>query len=223
MTDFLVFDGELEIRARGSGRTLSGRFPYNRVATVRDRGRVRKERFRSRAFGWQIRRFEQLQEELNAAVAEAFEEAEAITAMRQELERRNIHVLAGHDFNRPLGSMLTGNARVVDGDDALRFEVDLPEEARQPSWVRDAVLGIEGGLASGVSPGFRIPPASVVPDAERFVPEPGNLGVSIRDIRQAVLHELSIVTRPAYSETAVDVREFDNLPSEPVRRRRVWL
>ena len=40
------FDAELEIRARGGGgRTLSGSFPYGKMATVKDRGRVRKERF----------------------------------------------------------------------------------------------------------------------------------------------------------------------------------
>ena len=53
----LIFEGELEIRARGGGRSLSGSFPYNKIATVRDRGRVRKERFKSRAFSWQIREF----------------------------------------------------------------------------------------------------------------------------------------------------------------------
>ena len=35
--------GCLEIRQRGGGRSLSGSFPYRRTATVRDRGRVRKE------------------------------------------------------------------------------------------------------------------------------------------------------------------------------------
>ena len=57
----IILDGELEIRARGDRRTLAGMFPYNRQATVRDRGRVRKERIGARAFGWQIERFQELQ------------------------------------------------------------------------------------------------------------------------------------------------------------------
>ena len=126
--------------------------------------------------------------------------------------------MSGHDFNKPLGSLLAGNARVIDGDDKVRFEVDLPDEARQPPWVRDAVLAIEGGLAVGVSPGFRIPPANVVANAESLEPEPGNPGVSIRIIRQAVLYELSIVTRPAYSETALDVRADELVPAVPALR-----
>ena len=50
---------------------------------------------------------------------------------------------------------------------------------------------IRAGLAGGVSPGFRVPPASVVANAEAFEPEPGNPGVQVRVINQAVLHELS--------------------------------
>ena len=46
---FPIFDGELEIRARGGRRSMRGRFSYSpgpgrRMATVSDRGRVRKER-----------------------------------------------------------------------------------------------------------------------------------------------------------------------------------
>lgn len=217
----LFFNGDLEIRARGSGRTLSGRFPYNRTATVRDRGRVRKERFRRGAFGWQLREFERLQGEMAEAIKEAVEET--ISELKQELERRNVHVLAGHSFDRPLGSMLAGSARVVEADDAVKFEVDLPPEERQPSWVKDTVRAIESGLVGGVSPGFRVPPASAIANAEELIPEPGNPSVQIRQINQAVLHELSLVTRPAYSETAIDVRAED-FPTEPIQRRlRVWL
>ena len=53
-TQFSV-GGCLEIRQRGGGRLLAGSFPYARTATVRDRGRVRKETFRLGAFSWQIR------------------------------------------------------------------------------------------------------------------------------------------------------------------------
>ena len=47
----------------------------------------------------------------------------------------------------------------------------------------------------------------MVPDAERLIPEPGNPGVSIREINQAVLYELSIVSRPAYASTKLDLRQ----------------
>ena len=215
-------DGSLELRQRGGSRLLAGSFPYGRTATVNDRGRVRKETFRLGAFSWQLREFARVTHELNAALGEIGDEltsrdgdadlekrangSERVSALRQELERRNIHVLSGHSFDRPLGSLIARNARVTDGDDAVRFEVDLPDEDRQPSWIRDAVLAVEAGLSVGVSSGFKVPPANVVPNAEELIPEPGNPGVSIRVIKQAVLIELSIVTRPAYAETAVDLR-----------------
>ena len=55
------------------------------MATVRDRGRVRKERFRSRGFGWQIREFQKVQADLIEAIAEAFEDAEKISALKAQL------------------------------------------------------------------------------------------------------------------------------------------
>ena len=156
-------------------------------------------------------------------------EPERISELRQELERRNIHILSGHSFDRPLGSLIARNAPVVDGDDAVHFEVDLPDEDRQPSWIRDAVLAVEAGLSVGVSPGFKVPPANVVPNAEELIPEAGNPGVSIRVIKQAVLIELSIVTRPAYPETAVDLRADELALPDPVSHaikpgvRTIWL
>ena len=216
----LVFDADFEIRAKGDGRSLVGRFPYNKTATVRDRGRVRKERFGKRAFGWQIREFEKLQGDLSKAIAERVEEA--ISELKEAVARRNVDLLSGHDFNRPMASLRAGTLRLTDSDDALSFEATLPAESRQPSWMRDAVLSVEGGLAPGVSPGFRVPPASAVANAETLVDEPGHPGVQIRQINQAVLSELSIVTRPAYAETEVEAREDEDHLSHK-RRRRIWL
>ena len=45
---------ELEIRQSGRSRVLRGRFNYGSQATIRDRGRVRKERFEPRAFRFAI-------------------------------------------------------------------------------------------------------------------------------------------------------------------------
>ena len=188
--ELATFNGDLEIRQSGRGRVLFGRFPYRSTAVVSDRGRTRKETFEPRAFDFAVRD-----------------------------TQREISVLSGHDFNRPIGSRLNGSAVFVDADDALTFEVSLPDESRQPSWVRDTVLAIDAGLARGVSPGFVIPPRHVVPNAERLEPEPGNPGVDIRVISAAVLREMSIVTRPAYGDAEAELRaEFPEIP-----RRRIWL
>ena len=226
MTDFPIFEAEFEVRARGEKRVLAGRFPYSegpgrKMATVRDRGRVRKERIGPDAFGWQIREFAKVQEEIARLIEESADRAR-IEIARQELERRNVHVLAGHSYDRPLGDMKSGTARVSSTREAVEFEVSLPDEGDMPSWMADTVRMVRAGLAGGVSPGFNMPPASAVRDAETLEPEPGNPGVQVRVINQAVLSELSVVTRPAYSETDIDARAFDMVPRQGGRRR-VWL
>ena len=217
-----VYEGTLELRA--SGRRLSGSFPYSqkagdRMATVMNKGRVRKERIAPDAFGWQVREFEKLQAELASTLESAVDEAR-VQILRQELERRNIHVLAGHSYDKPMGDMLRSGARVSSTREALEFEIELPVEADQPGYMRDTIAMIRAGLVGGISPGFRVPPKGVVANGERLEPEPGNAAVQVRVIENAVLSELSIVTRPAYSETDIDVRALEALAP---RRLRVWL
>ena len=191
MADFAIFEaGELEIRRSGGSRTVRGRFNYSSMATIRDRGRVRKERFEPGAFRYVI-----------------------------EDDSRQIDVLVGHDFGKPLASRKAGTLSIEDGADAVTFEARLPDDP--PSWVIDAERAIAAGLMTGLSPGFSVPPASAVPDAERLEPEPGNPGVQIRVIREAVLREFSVVTAPAYADAAVDLRAENLAPRN--RRRRLWL
>lgn len=114
-----------------------------------------------------------MQKQFVEAIEEAIDEAR-VELLRQELERRNVHVLAGHSFDRPLGDLESGSARITSTDEAVAFEVDLPDVADQPTHMCDTVAMVKAGLAGGVMPGFRVPPASAVPDAELFEPEPGN-------------------------------------------------
>ena len=116
--------------------------------------------------------------------------------------------------------MLRSGARVTSTREALEFELELPGEADQPGYMRDVVNMIRAGLIGGISPGFRVPPKAVVPNGERLEPEIANPAVQVRVIENAVLSELSIVTRPAYSETDIDVRALEAIPP---RRLRVWL
>ena len=166
---------DLEIRQ--GGRTISGAFRYGSVATVRDRGRVRKESFAPRAFRFAV-----------------------------DDTEREINLLLGHDFNNPIASRRAGSLVVEDGPEALVFRAELPEEAAQTIAQVDAVKQLRQGLVGGISPGFRVPPASAVPNAETLLDEPGNPGVQIRRINEAVLFEISLVARPAYPDTEADVR-----------------
>ena len=217
MTDYPILDGSLEIRARGAGRVLSGRFPYGSTATIRSSGTVRKERFAAGSMSWQVREFEKLQAELGRVMQGSVDRARR-EILEEQLERRNTHLLAGHSYDRAIADMRTGNLKVRHTREAVEIEAELPPESRQPSWVRDAVLAVEGGQLRGISPGFQVPAGK---GGERLVPEEGNPGVMVREITDAVVFEYSLVARPAYASTEVDARADD--PAETPRRRRLWL
>ena len=176
----------VELEYRQRGRRITGSFPYGQTATLSDRGRVRKERFGPRAFEFAVND-----------------------------PARDIHLLVGHSFDAPLASKLGRSLRLSDSDSALEFAATLPAENRQPTWMRDAVLAISGGLMTGISPGFRVPPPAVLPDAEENIPEPGNPDILIRHISMAVLFELSGVTRAAYLKTTLDLRQRDGVTVDP--------
>ena len=144
---YAVLDGSLEIRARGDRRVLSGSFPYNRTATVRSSGRTRKERFASGSLSWQVREFQKLMEEYAAVGQKALDKVRK-EALEDALERRNTHLLVGHSYDRAIADMRTGTLTVKHTAAAVELEAELPDPDRMPSWVRDAVLAVEGGPLS---------------------------------------------------------------------------
>ena len=171
---------DLEIRVDQGRPRLRGKFPYSGLATKRDRGSERKESIMPLAFRYAI-----------------------------QDESREISLLSGHDFDKPLGSRQRGSLTIRDDNDGVYFEASLPVASEQPSWVRDTMLAVQQGLISGISPGFKIPPAGVVPNAETLIEEANNPGVFIRQIHQAVLVEMSLVSRPAYPDTTIETRSLD--------------
>ncbi|MDE0338124.1 MAG: HK97 family phage prohead protease [Caldilineaceae bacterium] len=196
--DFPHYAGSLEIRQDGKRPVLRGRFPYDNLATVAATGRVRKERFRPGAFAFSIR--------------------EALAG------RARIDALVGHAYSKPLASTATSTLDFEDGRDALEFEAALPEEGLQPSWIVDLLMSVRGGLPIGISPGFNVP--AQLAGASELVPEPGNEDVLIRDISEAVLFELSAVTRPAYQETDLQLRAAQlerRAAADLVREAELWL
>ena len=82
--------------------------------------------------------------------------------------------------------------RIVDADDALRFEVDtLPDT----SYAADLRAGMKSRSADyGIDLLYSIPPADVVPNAVEIIEEPGT-GVQIEIVRSGVLQAIAIVSR----------------------------
>ncbi|MBT8474847.1 MAG: hypothetical protein HKO95_04735 [Rhodobacteraceae bacterium] len=176
--------GGLELRKRASGAlALRGRFPYNKRAVLSDGGRTgrpRKEVIASRAFAYRVDRPDE-----------------------------DIHFLVGHSYDRPLASRGAGSLDIQDSDDALTFEATISAEMQEVSYVRDFLTGLAAGLIMGISPGFRIPPPRTVPDAETVEEEDPSEGTAlIRTVKQALLYEVSAVTRPAYPQAQIEARDW---------------
>ncbi|MBD2840767.1 HK97 family phage prohead protease [Erythrobacter rubeus] len=186
-----VFSAGLELREEGDGtRRLRGSFPYRKRAVIDSGGngrRPRKEQFASRAFSFAV-----------------------------EDTERDIHLLIGHSFDRPLASRKAGTLSFTDSDDALTFEAVLTREIQRTTWGQDFLAAYAAGLITGLSPGFRVAPPEAVPRPEETVDEdPAEGNALIRTIFAAVLFEMSLVTRPAYPDTEADLRSFNPAPAAP--------
>ncbi|MCF3974005.1 HK97 family phage prohead protease [Paracoccus salsus] len=118
-----------------------------------------------------------------------------------------IHLLAGHDYNRPLASRSAGNLTLTDGDDALMIEATIADGT---TWARDFLAAHGSGLVRGLSPGFR-----VAADGERIERRGADV---LRTITRASLFELSTVTRPAYPSAQIEARAWETHQDRQPRR-----
>ena len=147
-----------------------------------------------------------------------FTKQRRVADLDDALEKRNTHLLVGHDFNRAIADMKSGNLMLVVSvqhtDDAVFLRADLPPEELQPSWVRDAVLAVDGKQLRGISPGFNVTPQG----RQRLVPEDGPGDSLVKEILDSTVYEYSLVARPTYAGTQVDTRADDML-MVPTRRR----
>ncbi|NNC24226.1 HK97 family phage prohead protease [Salinisphaera sp. USBA-960] len=116
-------------------------------------------------------------------------------------EYEDVHLLASHDFAKPLASRGAGSLSVNDTDDALQFEARISPEVANTSHGRDTLALARAGLSVGLSPGF-----AVAPDGETVSRRDNGV---LRTVRSAKLHELSVVTRPAYDAAQVEARSWD--------------
>ncbi|WP_084421835.1 HK97 family phage prohead protease [Henriciella litoralis] len=187
--------GGLELRKRASGGlALRGRFPYGNRAVLSDGGRTgrpRKEVIAPRAFAYRV-----------------------------DNPDEDIHFLVGHSYDRPLASRKAGTLDLQDSDEALTFEARITPEMQEVSYVRDFLTSFNAGLIVGLSPGFRIPPKRAVQEAERIEdegsdPENGEHNAIIRTVLQALLYEMSVVTRPAYDGTQIEARNWSAETFDP--------
>ena len=165
----------LELRTEGGETRLSGRFPYASETVLREAGKDSPE------------------------LREVF--APGAFKARYPLQKRNVHLLAGHDFAKPIASIAAGTLTLTDTADALVIEARIDPLLVNVSYMVDVLAGIRAGLTVGISPGFRV--MDSLPGAE-VIQRKGN--AVLRTINLAQLEEISIVTRPAYPAAQIEAR-----------------
>lgn len=193
-----VYSAGLELRDAGDGsRRLTGAFPYNSRAVIHSGGngqRPRKEVFAPQSLSYSV-----------------------------DDPDRDIHLLIGHSFDKPLASKKARTLILNDSDEALTFEAIITQELQEASWWTDFLAAFMSGLIGGISPGFRVAPRERVRVPEKTEDEnPAEGNALIRTIFAAVLFELSLVTRPAYQGTSLDLRQLDSgllIPAKPAAYR----
>lgn len=123
----------------------------------------------------------------------------------------DIRALWDHNTSQPLARTTNGSLKVSSDKRGLRVEIELPEGV---SYADDLRQLVRSGVVNQMSFGFLVPPGGDAWDKD----EEGN---ALRTLNSIDLHEVSVVSIPAYPDTTVALRglrhvEFDN-------RRARWL
>jgi uncharacterized protein len=111
--------------------------------------------------------------------------------------RNNVAMLLNHDSSLVLATTRSGSARITEDERGLLVDADLPPT----TYGRDLSVMMQRGDVASMSFGFTVPTGG---DEWR---DDGNRRV-LNEVR---LHEVSVVTFPAYPETVATVRSTDLL------------
>ena len=111
--------------------------------------------------------------------------------------RNNIRMLLNHNAEKVLGSTRAKTLRLSEDSTGLVAEADLPNT----SVGRDLSVSMKRGDIDSMSFGFTVPRGG----------DDWNDDGSRRELREIRLHEVSVVTFPAYPQTSASVRAVDAL------------
>jgi HK97 family phage prohead protease len=114
---------------------------------------------------------------------------------RSLASRNNIPMLLNHDASKPLAATRGGTLRLAEDSTGLVVDADLPPT----SYGRDLSISMQRGDGFGaMSFGFSTPRGGDTWSEDR----------SRRTLNEVRLHEVSVVTFPAYPETTASVRNY---------------
>jgi HK97 family phage prohead protease len=122
-------------------------------------------------------------------------------AIRSAMGRKpDVRALIDHDPGKVLGRTTAGTLTLVPDERGLRFECQLPNT----SYAADLAESVRRGDVSGMSFGF---------DARRDSWQdqvlPGGKRTSVRTLHDLDLHDVSVVTFPAYPDANVALRSLE--------------
>lgn len=130
-----------------------------------------------------------------------FTEVIAPGAFKKSLQgRHRMMLLWNHDTSQPLASTRNGSLKLVEDNVGLRVSATLPNTTLG----RDIAEQIRSGLTDAMSFGFQVKRDSWSQDG------------STRTLHEVALHEVSLVSFPAYEGTAdtVSVRELRSIDAD---------
>jgi HK97 family phage prohead protease len=122
-----------------------------------------------------------------------FREFVAPGAFKRSLQSRNeIKLLWNHDTNEPLASVRGGSLELVEDRYGLKVKARLPKTTRG----KDVAELLRSKIIDSMSFGFNV------------IKDSWSENGSVRTLESVRLHEVSIVTFPAYSSTTATVRSM---------------
>lgn len=111
--------------------------------------------------------------------------------------RNNVYLLANHDFTTPLARTRNKSMTLTEDGHGLRVEAKLPDTTVG----RDLAVLLRDGIVDSMSFGFSVPKNGDAWSEDGMQ----------RTLKSVRLHEVSIVTMPAYRATSASVRSIDRL------------
>ena len=127
-------------------------------------------------------------------------------AFKSALENADIRALFNHDPNMILGRTTSGTLRVIETDNGLEYECDVPDT----TYARDLVACMQRGDITQCSFGF-----SIGKGGDKW--EKNSAGEWTRTISAVKrLYDVSPVTYPAYPETECAIRSLEKLKAEEI-------
>jgi HK97 family phage prohead protease len=104
-----------------------------------------------------------------------------------------------------LGRRSAGTLRLHEDARGLAFEIDVPDT----STARDLLVSVQRGDVRGASFAFSTPK-----NGDRWEVRGGS---TVRELLDVNLHEITITAQPAYSDTTVAMRSYEQKYRQPAR------